>query len=87
MKIDCLGTVGIIHTEKKSYWYNRKGFNIGKRYVKAKKIMCVQKLLMPTPISTLRRVTMNLGKTFSAPKMLTHIMASVSEMSTGSADR
>jgi hypothetical protein len=126
MKIDCLGTVGIIHTEKKSYWYNRKVFNIGKRYVKAKKIrkyktvlikepylcgdiqlrvdadfilggvyvddngkkyMCVQKLLMPTPISTLRRVTMNLGKTFSAPKMLTHIMASVSEMSTGSADR
>ena len=38
MKIDCLGTVGIVHTKQKPYWYKRKGFYVGERYVKAKKI-------------------------------------------------
>lgn len=126
MKIDCLGTIGIVHTKQKPYWYKRKGYYVGERYVKPKKIrkyktvslkepylsgdiqlkvdadfilggvyvddngkkyMCTQKMSIPTPISTLRIVTMNLGKTFSAPKMLTHIMTPMSEMSAGSADR
>ncbi len=38
MRIEVLGTIGIVHTEQKFYWYKRKGYYVGKRYVKAKKI-------------------------------------------------
>lgn len=38
MKIDCIATIGIVSTKQKPYWYKRKGYWVGKRYVKAKKI-------------------------------------------------
>jgi len=113
MKIECLGTVGIVHTKQKPYWYKRKGFYVGKRYVKAKKIrkyktvlikepylsgnielnvdadfvmggiyvdengkeyMCCRKMNINEMVSSLRIVSTNLGKLFSAPKTLTLIM-------------
>lgn len=124
MKIDCLGTIGIVHTKQKPYWYKRKGYYVGERYVKAKKIRkyktvplkepylsgdiqlkvdadfvlggvyvdengkkycCVSFCNFTSPISTLKIVTTNLGKTFSAPTKLVHIMSAAFESS--SADR
>ncbi len=38
MRIECLGTIGIVHTKQVPYWYKRKGYYIGEKYVKAKKI-------------------------------------------------
>ena len=118
MKIDCLGTVGIVHTTQKPYWHKRKGYYVGERYVKPKKIrkyktvrikepylfgnielkvdaefvvggvyvdengkkyMCCSKTNFSEPISMLRIVATNLGKTFSAPKSLMLIMMQVGE--------
>lgn len=117
MKIDCLGTVGIVHTKKKPYWYKRKGFRVVRKYKtvplkepylsgyiqlevdeklilggiyadeNGKKYACVSFHNFTAPLSMLKIVTTNLGKTFSAPKNLVHIMSAFLENSTGSADR
>lgn len=118
MKIDCIGVIGIVHTKQKPYWYKRKGYYVGERWVRPKKIckyktvpvkepylsgdiqlkvdadfvlggvyidenakkyMCTQKVSMPNTISTLRIVTMNLGKTFSPPKNLQLVFTSMPE--------
>lgn len=125
MNIKCFGTVGIVHRKQKPYWYKRKGYYVGERWVKPKKIRkfktvplkepflsgyiklevneklvlggiyadengkkyaCVSFHNFTEPISELKIVTTNLGKTFAAPTQLVHIMSAAFERS-GSADR
>lgn len=49
MNINCIGTVGIINTEQKFYWYKRKGYYIGDKYVKPRKLSRVKNIPIKDP--------------------------------------
>ena len=49
MKIECFGTVGIVNTKKVSYIKKRKGYYVGKRYVKPKKIVKFKEVPIKEP--------------------------------------
>lgn len=38
MTIEILGTIEIVHTQQKPYWHKRKGYYVGDRWVKPKKV-------------------------------------------------
>lgn len=49
MKINCLGTISIVYTKQKPYWYKRRGYYVGGRWVKPKKIRKHKAVLIKEP--------------------------------------
>jgi hypothetical protein len=44
MNIECNGTIGIVSTRNRGYWYKRKGYYIGDKWVKPKRIRKFKKV-------------------------------------------
>lgn len=49
MNIECNGTIGIVHKKQKPYWYKRKGYYVGERWVKPKKIRKFKTVTIKAP--------------------------------------